>query len=302
MTYAIFSNSNKLTKKSVLQYLKQYHAQYFPLIEKDKIYRQVSNNLFLLRVAKYSSPGDILGYLTQKLSLSTRDSFYCIPINEELSDRISEKTEQSLNYIYDKNLNQLSDIDDKYTKLEYKLTDAIYFLAHYLDMLERTSKYNKITNSTYILVDKYAQWKSKKLYGKEYAIDRYNRGKRNQRLVYTRFDYDDLIEDAEFQNIPLIEASKLLGFNIKFQIVEVLQNQDLLLRMYGIEKDRIYDEIDEKIWNNKNILVGIIFIGNENWKETIQFEIDLKFYNNTRKNTTSEYLMLFEKPKWKSLN
>lgn len=286
MTYAISSNSKKIIQKSVLQYLRLYHSQYFPLLEKNKIYKQVSDNLILLRVGKYSSPGDILGYLTQKLSLSQRDMFYCIPIDEKLSDRISEKTENKLNYIYDRSLNKIDDIDINYLTLEYKITSSIYYLAHYLYMLENKTESSKSNKKEYILIDNNSQWQSEKRYEDEYSIDKYNRRKRNQKLVYTRFNYSDFIEDAEFQNFPLIKVSKILGFNIKFRIENML-----------------YDTIDEKMFNNKFKLVDLIFIGDSNWKEKLKIDLDLNFYNKMIENTLGgEEMMIYEKPNWYTLN
>lgn len=278
----------KLIQKTVLQYFQLYHAQYFPLIHKDKIYKQVSTNLFLLRVGNYSSPGDILGYLTQKLNLSKRDTLYCIPIDESLSDRISEKTENKFGYIYDKTLEELNDNDIINSQLPYKLTNTIYYLAHYFYMLENQKKSGPIAlnSAKYSLIDSYAQWQSEKKYGDEYSIDKWNRGKRNQKLVYTRFLYEDLLADTEFQDKPILEASKILGFDIRFMI-----------------GSKVVNFVDEKVFNDKSNLVQLIFSGSVEWKEKIAFDINLNLYNKMLENTLGgDSMMIYEKPNYHTLN
>ena len=291
MIYAIIANSKKLDQQAVCLYLKKYYMERFPLILEEKIFKKVSSELYLVRVTPGYSPGDILGYISQRLPLTNRDILYCIPIDEELMDRISEKTKDSFGYINDKSLEKLSSTDYFHQQLEYGITSGICFLAHYLQLIESDPQEisRKPKMGDYVLTDRFSQWRTEdvreieKCYGSPHGKKK--TVIKHERLVYSRFSYSDLTDKSSeyFNQIPLFKAAEFLGFKIMFRV-----------------DGEIHQQVNERVFNNLNTLVEIIFIGEKNWKERLGFQPNLVFYNKAWNN--KECWAIKRKPEYWSLN
>lgn len=252
--YAIFVKQKKQSHGVALN-LKFYHRKEFPLIEEGKIFKQFSDELFLVRVHYGMSGNDIIGLLTNHVDSLGSDAIYSIPIDTSkwYIGAIAKK-----NKLYGLKLDDLTEEDSKFLNLDSDVRNNICHLSYYLLMIEsdKSEKTRKLEIEKYSLTDRYSQYKSEN----EEKITIY--GKARNKIVetkckYSRFTYNDLEQDSLFK-----KTLDLLGFELLFRINNKLSN--------GITRNEF--ETFENI-------IEIIFIGDLNWKQKIKYNMDLKFYN-----------------------
>lgn len=291
MVYAITGNQKRLADKKIDENLRFYHAQNFPLIDKNKIYRKVSSSLILVRASDSWSPADMLGFITYDLSLTDKDIMHCISVSEAEMERISVKTKDKLGYINDNSLQEFDSLDEQNINFEWTITGDVYFLAHYLFMIENDvkEKSRKPMLPGWILTDRFSQWKTKDSHKVEKWIGAGQKKKviRSEQIVFSRFEYSDTTPESRkfIKGINLSKVAELLGFKIMFKV-----------------NDEIINTVDEKIFNSLECLVEVLFIGDKNWKDKLFFDLDMNFYNKMIRKTTGGRELRRKPPEWSILN